>query len=100
MANNVAALLDPKSPVLKPGDADTAIFYSISTAQRGLVGISFGGFLIKRVADLLAAELRGLKTFATLSPIPGFRTWLDPPLEAGGDQIGRASWRERVCQYV
>src|SRR3546814_10531401 len=26
MANNVAALLDPKSPVLKPGDADTAIF--------------------------------------------------------------------------
>src|SRR3546814_3836024 len=59
MANNVAALLDPKSPVLKPGDADTAIFYSISNAQRGLVGISFGGFLIKRVADLLAAEQIG-----------------------------------------
>ena len=87
MANNVAALLDPKSPVLKPGDADSAIFYSISNAQRGLVGISFGGFLIKRVADLLAAELKGLKTFATLSPIPGFRKWLDPQLEADDDLL-------------
>src|SRR5262249_58724577 len=45
-------------------------------AQRGLAGISFGGFLIKRVVDQLSAEYPKLKTFATLSPIPGLRAWI------------------------
>ena len=58
--------------------ADTAIFYSISNCQAGLAGISFGNFLIKRVVEELSGEFRNLKTFATLSPIPGFRRWLDP----------------------
>ena len=57
-------------------EADTAVFYSISNCQRGLVGISFGNFLIKQVVHELAAEMPGLRTFATLSPIPGFRKWL------------------------
>ncbi len=56
--------------------ADTAIFYSISATQPGLDGVGFGSFLIKRVVDLLVAEHKQLKTFATLSPIPGFRNWL------------------------
>ena len=72
MAADVQALLDVKAPVIDPRSADTAIFYSISNAQRGLAGISFGGFLIKRVVDQLSAEFPKLKTFATLSPIPGF----------------------------
>jgi malonyl-CoA decarboxylase len=76
LADNIHHLLDEVAPVGDAGDANTAIFYSISNAQRGLVGISFGGFLIKRVADHLAAEFKGLKTFATLSPIPGFMPWL------------------------
>ncbi len=84
MADNVTVLLDETQPMVDPEhNANTAIFYSISNAQRGLAGISFGGFLIKRVVDLLAAELPGLRTFATLSPIPGFRRWLDERLEAG-----------------
>ncbi|MGH6619722.1 MAG: malonyl-CoA decarboxylase, partial [Alphaproteobacteria bacterium] len=84
MADNVAVLLDEAAPLVDPArNANTAIFYSISNAQRGLAGISFGGFLIKRVADLLAGELPGLRTFATLSPIPGFRRWLDSRLDAG-----------------
>lgn len=84
MADNVAVLLDEAAPLVDPAhNANTAIFYSISNAQRGLAGISFGGFLIKRVADLLASELSGLRTFATLSPIPGFRRWLDARLDAG-----------------
>ena len=84
MADNVADLLDETAPLVDPArNANTAIFYSISNAQRGLAGISFGGFLIKRVADLLSSELPGLRTFATLSPIPGFRRWLDAKLEAG-----------------
>ena len=76
MAGNIHALLDETAPHDDPQAADTAIFYSISNCQRGLDGISFGDFLIKRVVDALAAELPRLKVFATLSPVPGFRTWL------------------------
>ncbi len=82
LAASVQKLLDQKAPVLDPRACDTAIFYSISNCQRGLSGISFGNFLIKRVVDLLSLEFGNLKTFATLSPIPGFRSWLDRKLAA------------------
>ena len=58
---------------------------SISNCQTGLVGISFGDFLIKRVVDALEAELPRLKQFATLSPVPGFRAWLNA--EAARDKL-------------
>src|SRR6202789_1198405 len=80
LAGSVQALLDEKAPVQDPSQADAAIFYSISNCQSGLAGISFGNFLIKRVVEELSAEFRNLKTFATLSPLPGFRRWLDPLL--------------------
>ena len=85
IADNVQRLLDETAPAEDPKGADTAIFYSISNAQVGLAGISFGGFLIKRVADKLSGELEQLKTFATLSPIPGFRRWLGRWLEDADD---------------
>ena len=75
IAENIADLLDEKAPVIENKDANTAIFYSISNAQQGLKGISFGNFLIKRVVAQLSSELPNLKIFSTLSPIPGFRTW-------------------------
>jgi malonyl-CoA decarboxylase len=87
MAGNVHALLDEAAPVGDPASADTAIFYSISNCQKGLAGISFGDFLIKRVVEQLTAELPKLKTFATLSPIPGFRAWLDARLAEPGDML-------------
>jgi malonyl-CoA decarboxylase len=77
MAGDVHALLDEAAPIGDPQVADAAIFYSISNCQRGLAGISFGDFLIKRVVDALATELPRLKIFATLSPVPGFRAWLE-----------------------
>jgi malonyl-CoA decarboxylase len=77
MASDVHALLDEAAPIGDPQTADAAIFYSISNCQRGLAGISFGDFLIKRVVDALAVELPRLKIFATLSPVPGFRSWLE-----------------------
>jgi malonyl-CoA decarboxylase len=77
VAGNIQALLDVSAPLTDAANADTAIFYSISNAQRGLDGISFGDFLIKRVVDVLSAEIDGLENFVTLSPIPGFRRWLD-----------------------
>jgi malonyl-CoA decarboxylase len=80
LAGDVRALLDEKAPLQDPGAADTAIFYSISNCQQGLAGISFGNFLIKRVVAELSSEFRNIKTFATLSPIPGFRRWLDARL--------------------
>ena len=80
LAGSVQRLLDEKAPLLDPGATDTAIFYSISNCQRGLSGISFGNFLIKRVVALLAAEFRNIKTFSTLSPMPGFRAWLEARL--------------------
>ena len=82
MADSVQRLLDAKAPLQDPREADTAIFYSINNCQRGLDGISFGNFLIKRVVTLLSAEFRNLKTFATLSPMPGFRAWLEERLAA------------------
>lgn len=80
LADSVQRLLDKKAPLLDPKEADTAIFYSISNCQKGLAGISFGNFLIKRVVEVLGQEYRGLKQFATLSPMPGFRRWLDGKL--------------------
>jgi len=82
LANSIQTLLDEKEPEIDPGEADTAIFYSISNAQVGLKGISFGPFLIKKVVDSLRRSLPELKTFATLSPLPGFRRWLESLLEA------------------
>jgi malonyl-CoA decarboxylase len=87
MSGNVQILLDETAPLGDPQAADTAIFYSISNCQVGLSGISFGNFLIKRVVDSLAAELPHLKTYATLSPLPGFRAWLSTRLAAGADDL-------------
>lgn len=65
--------------------ADTAIFYSISNCQDGLRGVAFGNLLIKQVVEELKAEFPQLKRFSTLSPVPGFRRWLDPRLANGSD---------------
>jgi len=76
MASRVQPLLDLESPVTDPASANCAIFYSITNCQEGLRGVSFGNLLIKQVAEDLGREFPRLKTFATLSPIPGFRKWL------------------------
>lgn len=83
LSSNVQVLLDEQSPVEDSQSANTAIFYSISNAQKGLAGISFGNFLIKRVVDRINREFPRVKHFSTLSPVPGFRAWLDPRLAKG-----------------
>jgi len=58
------------------GDAaDTAVFYSITNCQAGLAGISFGNSLIKQVVRDLSHALPHLRSFVTLSPIPGLMRW-------------------------
>lgn len=97
LAVEIAPLLDPDAPLTDLGRADTAIFYSISNAQPGLAGISFGGFLIKRVVDELSTEFSRMKTFATLSPIPGFRAWFDHELATKGRQVLRLAERQQLA---
>jgi malonyl-CoA decarboxylase len=95
MADNIQKLLDEAAPRVDPATADAAIFYSISNTQTGLRGISFGSFLIKRVVDDLSRELPRLKTFATLSPIPGFRAWLDRnPAEFDAARLADPAWAQ------
>ena len=77
MAAHVQPLLDVEAPVASPVNCDCAMFYSITNCHEGLRGISFGNFLIKQVAEELRREFPQLRRFATLSPIPGFRRWLD-----------------------
>jgi malonyl-CoA decarboxylase len=81
----VRRLLDAKAETADAKSANTAIFYSISNCQQGLAGISFGNFLIKRVAEQLARDLPNIKEFATLSPVPGLRQHIDGRLRAEGD---------------
>lgn len=93
LADSVQKLLDEDAPILDLHQADTAIFYSISNAQRGLAGISFGNFLIKRVVNELQHDFPNLKQFSTLSPIPGFLRWLNKQSEEALDNLpGGSDW--------
>jgi len=76
ISSSITPLLDESADAADLGRATTAIFYSISNTQPGLRGVSFGDSLIKRVVETLKQEFPRLRTFATLSPIPGFRSWL------------------------
>lgn len=76
LAGNVQELLDVHAPLFDQKKADTAIFYSISSTQPGLRGVSFGNFLLKRVIEDLTRDFPRLDQFATLSPIPGLASWV------------------------
>ena len=76
IAASITPLLDESAEPADLDKATTAIFYSISNTQTGLRGVSFGDSLIKHVVETLKAEFPRLKVFATLSPIPGLRPWL------------------------
>ncbi len=85
IAGSIQAVLAETRDPVEPQDAAAAIFYSISNCQKGLRGVSFGNFLIKQVATDLASSLPNIRTFITLSPIPGFMPWLKAQAEADPD---------------
>jgi malonyl-CoA decarboxylase len=100
MADAVAPLIESKPEAPSAKGAKTAVFYSISNCQPGLRGVSLGNFLIKKVADQLKSELPQLKTFCTLSPVPGFVRWLDKATPDEGSEWAAplqrvAAWRQR-----
>jgi malonyl-CoA decarboxylase len=91
----IAPLIAKADKPAPPETFKVAAFYSISNCQPGLKGVSLGNFLIKRVASELRHELPQLKTFCTLSPIPGFARWL----KAGGEVPGLGRTRaQRLAQ--
>ena len=95
ISDAIGPLIDPAAPAgtAKP---TTAIFYSISNCQRGLRGISFGNLLIKQITTQLKAEHPSLRTFATLSPVPGFRRWLDA---REGDPAPKDDELRQLCAH-
>jgi malonyl-CoA decarboxylase len=90
MAEAIAPLLESPPDVARADKATTAVFYSISNCQPGLRGVSLGNFLIKKVAGQLKRELPQLKTFCTLSPVPGFGRWLTHAADTETDTEWRA----------
>lgn len=88
ISESITPLLDESAAPADLAKATTAIFYSISNTQTGLRGVSFGNSLIKHVVETLKAEFPRLRTFATLSPIPGFRAWLAKHAGAVLDKLG------------
>jgi len=77
MSARVQPLLQLDTPVLNPRRANCAIFYSITNCQEGLRGVPLGSFLIKKVAEDIGRELPHIRTYATISPVTGFREWLE-----------------------
>jgi malonyl-CoA decarboxylase len=93
LADNVQTLLDVGAPLADSTRATTAIFYSISNTQAGLRGVSFGNFLLKRVVDDLKRDFPKLKTFATLSPMPGLTRWAARNRETVLAQFAAGDWK-------
>jgi malonyl-CoA decarboxylase len=100
MPGAIGPLIDKSSAPQPPETFKVAAFYSISNCQPGLKGVSLGNFLIKRVAEALQQELPQLKTFCTLSPIPGLARWVRDGAPCEGLTRARAQRlaeaRERV----
>ena len=95
----IGTILAPQRSGIAAADATTAVFYSISNCQTGLAGISFGNFLIKQVVEELTRDLPQLKTFVTLSPVPGFGKWLTKELEDDASPFVSAEEREALGRY-
>ena len=91
---SISAILQEKEGETREEDFKTAIFYSISNCQPGLRNISFGNFLIKQVVQELQLEFPSIKTFVTLSPIPGFERWLASTEESAEQVEGEESQQQ------
>jgi malonyl-CoA decarboxylase len=91
ISERIQPLIDPAAPIFDPELADSAIFYSITNCLQGLRGVPFGSSLIKQVVEDLRQSIPRIRTYATLSPIPGFRKWLD-------QQTGEADIQAALAQ--
>ncbi|MEM7045497.1 MAG: malonyl-CoA decarboxylase, partial [Pseudomonadota bacterium] len=93
----IGRILSEQRDELDPSTATTAVFYSISNCQTGLRGVSFGNFLIKQVVEDLRSEFDSIRTFVTLSPVPGLRRWVEADIAKGEDGLLPAPMREAAA---
>ncbi len=96
--DSIAPLLAERRTHVPQDKARAATFYSISNCQQGLSGVSFGNFLIKQVVEEIRRETPRIETFVTLSPVPGFRAWVesldDPAVDPLARSLREAAWDE------
>ncbi|KAG0186186.1 hypothetical protein DFQ28_008190 [Apophysomyces sp. BC1034] len=104
MSDSVQAILQEPLPAkYNPTDFKCAICYSITT-QRGLGGVNLGNFLIKRVVRDLKREFPQINTFATLSPLPGFKKWLmshvyEPDIQKQFEEAAGRDWKYKLDHF-
>ena len=100
IVTELPALLADDRERTRPEQADTAIFYSITNPHSGLAGVQLGNELIKRVVDEVRRDHQHVRTFATLSPIPGFRRWYDTRSTDTDPHLPRAGGGVVVTDHV
>jgi len=100
LPSGIHQIIAEERDTVEPRDASCAIFYSINNCRVGLRGVPFGNYLIKRVVGLLREELPHLKTFATLSPVPGFAKWLAKEQGASARVPGAKDLRALAARYL
>lgn len=98
LPGSIRSLLSEERAMIPETEANTAVFYSISNCQRGLDGVSFGNFLIKQVATDLMQSLPNLKSFVTLSPVPGLTRWMREEAEAEATGQERRAHLTRLAE--
>ncbi len=108
LPDSLQAILDPAAPTLDPGTADTAVFYSIWSTETALAGLGQGRRLIEESVTAIADEFPNISNFVTLSPIPGFVSWLNSNLpevasnvaESPAQTAGSGELARQGAQYL
>ena len=85
--SSIMSILDKNIKSINPLSASTAAFYSISNCQMGLKNVSFGSFLIKQVVAEIEQELKQVRQFITLSPVPGLKKWAEQNILSGDKEL-------------
>ena len=97
--HSIQNILSEDRDYLTEDATDTAVFYSISNCQSGLVGVSFGNLLLKQVVQQLQSEIPSLNTFVTLSPVPGFMRWLSKSEPDLSSLISEDNWIKSASKH-
>ncbi|EQC38335.1 hypothetical protein SDRG_04052 [Saprolegnia diclina VS20] len=81
LSSNIDSILSPATgpPVTTPTHA---IFYSISNTHLGLRGLNLASHLLFLTITRVARTYPSVHTFATLSPVPSFRSWFSHQVTA------------------